>query len=386
MPQRSDFVVWLSEINEEDIYFVGKKAGSLGEIANLNIPIPDGFVVTINAYHQFLLENNLITKIKHLLETADRNDNNATAKTSETIKKIVLHADVPNILLKEIFHAYRKLGGLLMNGLVNVFSSSLNEYRKSYLNVKGEANLVQKVREIWASLFEAGDFKIGTAVVVQKVIKFEKLGVMLTDKTKIVIEEPNEAGNRYEVSKSDLKIIGKIIKRDSKQILTDRQTVTLAFYGKKIEKYYYFPQNIEWLIEKNEIYINNTRPIIIEPQIKDSYTLQPKRHVLTKGRPAYPGIATGYVRIIQYPHDVDKVLPGEIVVIPYTNLAFNQAIKKAGAIVIESKFHHTSYLKTNIRFSGKPTIITESRQAAMLRNGLVVTVNGTKGVIYKGQL
>jgi pyruvate,water dikinase len=108
------------------------------------------------------------------------------------------------------------------------------------------------------------------------------------------------------------------------------------------------------------------------------------RKILLKGNAIYPGIATGHLRIIQSMQDFNKILRGEIIVIPYQDL-IKRSIIKAGAIVAtDERFNHMSHLTLGPFFSGKPTIITTPETTKMLRNGAVVTVNGKSGELHLG--
>lgn len=318
MSKDTKLVVWFSEVDKEDVGLVGGKGANLGEMTKAKFPVPPGFIVTAEAYFQFLKENNLITKIKHLLGTTNFEKPESLMQVSSHIKKHIVEGHMSLELAKEIYACYKRLGGVFKNALVAVRSSATAEdlptasfagQQETFLNVQGEANLILKIKEGWASLFEPraifyrheqkfDHFRIGIALVIQKMIESEKSGVMFTvdpvtnDRTKIVIEAILGLGeyivqgkvtpDHYEVLKSDLSMKNKYIaeqktmykkvgsknkevklsKKDcSRQKITDREIKTLAEIGKKLEHHYYFPQDIEWAIEKNKIYIVQTRAV-----------------------------------------------------------------------------------------------------------------------------
>lgn len=367
MLQHSDLVVWLNHIEKEDIDNVGREATVIGELVKLGIPLPSGFVITTSAYHQFLLENNLLT----------------ITKPVRKIKEAIMSKK----LIKEIFRAYKQLEWPLKDATVDIYSSFP---KKKFKNVKGEANLIQGVKSLWSLFFESSTNHYISAIVVQKKISPFCSGIMFTidhsrnDKTKIIIYEGNAAGNHYEVSKKDLEIVNKVIEKSRRQVLTDNQIIGLAAIGKKLQEHYYFPQEVYFAVENNKVYVTKIKPIthISFPQSRVS-----NRKILLKGNSIYPGIATGYLRIIRRTQDTNKLLPGDIAIVTSTkNLKLNQVTRKARAVVIESKLRYLPYNPITPRFYGKPTIVTTPNSSNVLRDGIVATVNGTSGEMYQSIL
>ncbi|MCL5438621.1 MAG: phosphoenolpyruvate synthase [Patescibacteria group bacterium] len=448
MPNKSDFVVEFKDIDKHDIPLVGGKGANLGEMTRAGFPVPNGFIVTSKAYYAFIKENNLATKIKHLLNTVNYNNPNSLNEVSTHIKKLIIHAPVSDELRKQIFGFYRRLGGVFKDALVAARSSATSEdlpqasfagQQETFLNVKGDANLILKVRESWASLFNAraifyrhenhfDHFRIGIAVVVQKMIESESSGIMFTvdpvtnDKTKIVIEAIYGLGelivqgevtpDHYEVSKHDFKINVKNISEQTillkkvghlnksvkisarvgkKQKIKDSEIIEIAKLGKKLENHYYFPQDAEWAIEKNKIYLVQTRPITTistkkrdEKQQKSAVIEEEKHHeIILKGSPASPGIKSGPVKILHSEKEIDKVLTGDVLVTKQTNPDYVPAMKKASAIVTDEG-GRTSHAAIVSRELGIPAVVGTEKATKILKNGMIVTVNGLSGEIYKG--
>jgi pyruvate,water dikinase len=436
------FVAWFSEIDKNDVALVGGKGANLGEMINAKFPVPNGFVVTSHAYYHFIQENKLDIKIKHLLSTTNFDHSKSLDQISLLIKKLVKTGTMSEELTKSIVSSYNKLGGVLEYPLVAVRSSATAEdlanasfagQQETYLNVKGDAVLLEKIKEGWASLFDAraifyrheqhfDHIKIGIALVVQKMVESEKSGVMFTldpitnDKSKIVIEaiyglgelivQGEENPDHYEVKKSDFTILNKkssqqnkmlekvgtvnkevqLSKKDGgKQKISDKQIIELAKWGEKLEKHYYFPQDIEWAIQNDEIFIVQTRSVTTTKtgagENSDAKLLE--SDVILKGDPASPGIASGPVKVIFSAKDIDKVLPGDVLVAPQTNPDFVPAMKKATAIITDSG-GRTSHAAIVSRELGVPAVVGTQTATKVLKTGMVVTVNGSKGEIYKG--
>jgi len=367
MLQRLQSIVPLSNICHDDKDLFGEKAANLGEMEKQGFPLPDGFVITQNAYHLFALKHNL-----------------------------------PDRLIKEIFRAYKRLEGPLKDAAVEIFISNPILQKKEVVIAKGEAVLIEKIKSIWAHH--------PSAIVVRKIPQTSSLGIMFTvdpihnDKTKISIREV-KTGSHYEVLKENLKLIAKEIKIGKKQLLTDKQLIEAARWGKKLQEYCYFPQEVHFAIEKNKIYITQTKPITqislkFNPSTKLGTRVQSfdkawdkssklrnanyGQKLLLKGNPLYSGIATGHLRIIQSMQDFNKILRGEVIVVPYQDLVKHPAIKAGAIVATDDRLHQIQHLPIGPFFSGKPTIITTPETANILRNGAVVTINGKNGEVYMG--
>lgn len=188
MATQKKFIYWFKEIGKEDISLVGGKGANLGEMYNLGIPVPPGFIISSGAYFSFIEENNLKGKIKEYLQETDKNRPESFTGVSEKIKKLIVSSPIPKEISQEAIKAYFKLGGLFKNPLVAVRSSATAEdlpdasfagQQRTFLNVEGETSLIEAVRECWASLFEPraifyreekgfDHFKVGLAIPVQK--------------------------------------------------------------------------------------------------------------------------------------------------------------------------------------------------------------------------
>src|SRR3989344_4294999 len=444
MGKYRSLIVWFNEVDKDDVGLVGGKGANLGEMTKAKFPVPPGFIVTAKAYFQFIKENNLATKIKHLLSTANFEKPDSLMQVSLHIKKYIMSGEISKELIKEIFDYYEKLGGVFKDALVAVRSSATAEdlptasfagQQETYLNVRGEANLILKIKEGWASLFEPraifyrheqnfDHFRVGIALVVQKMIESEKSGVMFTidpvtnDKSKIVIEAIFGLGeyivqgkvtpDHYEVAKEDFSILMKQKKRQEilykkvgtknkevkiskktgeKQKISDKQIVELAKVGKQLEHHYYFPQDIEWAIEKNKIYVVQTRAITTagnkKKNEKEQQDKESKLKLLLKGDQASPGIVTGPVKVILSAKEIGKIMTGEVLVAPQTNPDFVPAMKKAIAIVTDSG-GRTSHAAIVSRELGIPAVVGCKNATKILKNGDIITVDGTRGEIYKG--
>jgi len=441
MAQDVKRVAWFKEIDKNDIAIVGGKGANLGEMTRSGFPVPPGFIVTAQAYFEFIKLNNLEQKIKHLMSTVDYKKQDSLQQVSNLIKKEIMRSEISEKLKNEIFDAYGKLGGIFKDTLVAVRSSATAEdlatasfagQQETFLNVKGEAVLMEKIKEGWASLFEPramfyrheqhfDHIKVGIALVVQKMIESEKSGIMFTidpvsnDKSKVVIDAIFGLGemivqgavtpDHYEVDKKELKITtdkrayqkvmmvksgtgNKLIKLSQrvglKRKISDKEILELTALGLRLEHHYYFPQDIEWAIEKNKVYIVQTRAITTTENTRQNQKEDLKGYeVILTGNPASPGIASGPVKILRSARENDKILPGDVLVASQTNPDFVPAMKKAAAIITDSG-GRTSHAAIVSRELGIPAVVGTQNATIKLKNDMVVTVNGLKGEVYKG--
>ena len=161
-----------------------------------NIPVPPGFVVSVDAYFDFLKKSDIIGEIQTLLESLDIEDTKQLQRVSSVIKQMFLDSAIMPELAEKIKEAYKKLGG----GLVAVRSSATAEdlpeasfagQQSTYLNIEGPDEVANAVLRCWASLFEPraiyyraqqgfDHFKVGIAVPVQRMIASVTSGVMFT--------------------------------------------------------------------------------------------------------------------------------------------------------------------------------------------------------------
>lgn len=428
MPKK--YVVWFRDVGKEDVAIVGGKGANLGEMTQAGFPVPPGFIVTVHAYNEFLDRSKLKEKISSILSTVDINNTKSLEETAKNVQFLITRAQFPRDIALEIIRAYFRLGGgIIKHTMVAVRSSATGEdlsgvssagQQETFLNVRGEANLIEKVKEAWASLFTAraifyratnhqDHFKIGIAIPVQKMVESEQSGVMFTidpvtnDKSKIVIEAIFGLGeaivqgaatpDHYEVDKNSGEIIQKDVhvqenirdkKRAAHQKLTDSQIQTLAQIAKKLEHHYYFPQDAEWAIEKGKVYIVQTRPVTtIGDKRQETRDRKIRNEIITKGDAASPGVRSGPVKILSSAKEIGKIAPGDILVAQQTNPDYVPAMRKAVAIVTE-RGGRTSHAAIVSRELGIPAVVGVKDIRKKLRDGEVITVNGSTGEIFKG--
>jgi pyruvate,water dikinase len=156
-----------SEIKIEDLPLVGGKNASLGEmyssLSTKGIIIPEGFAVTADGYWQFLKENKLIPVISELLAALDSSTFNNLSSIALQIRNKIVEGKFPDNLGNEIKEAYRQLEKSTGKDKTFAIRSSATAedlpnasfagQQETYLNVKGESNLIKACQRCYASLF-----------------------------------------------------------------------------------------------------------------------------------------------------------------------------------------------------------------------------------------
>ena len=439
----------IAELGVNDIPIAGGKAANLGELMSAGFNVPGGFVLTTVAYDYFLEKNDLISKISPLLEKVDATSETSLQDCSQRIRKAFDEAKVPEDLgfeiLKEfhsLFESKKKLG------LVAVRSSATAEdlptasfagQQDTFLNVYEPDDLIDKVKKCWSSLFTPRAIsyrtskgfehsKVKLAVVVQKMVNSEVAGIMFTvdpnsELPHIIVEAGYGLGeaivggkvtpDTYVVDKFHTKIINKRVAKQTwklirgktgdtvkadvlpsdaeKQKLTDEQILEVADVGNQIELHYNKPMDIEWCLEDGDFYVVQARPVTTlssngGKKVADKGKEQKESgKIILKGLAASPGLASGPVRLYKEEESLDVVKKGDILVTVMTSPDMVPAMTRAAAIITDEG-GMTCHAAIVARELGTPCIVGAKEATTMLKDGMVVTVDGARGVVIEGEL
>ncbi|HLL60335.1 MAG TPA: PEP/pyruvate-binding domain-containing protein, partial [Candidatus Nitrosocosmicus sp.] len=99
-------LVWFDEVDKHDVGLVGGKGANLGEMVQAKFPVPYGFIVTSNAYFQFIKENDLEKHMKHFLGIVNFENPKELQQAAKGIQKLILDAPFPHILTEKIIDYY----------------------------------------------------------------------------------------------------------------------------------------------------------------------------------------------------------------------------------------------------------------------------------------
>ena len=473
-------ISWFKEISKDDVPIVGGKAANLGEMYNLGMPVPPGFIVNAEAYKDFIERTNIKGKIIKILSGLDVESTQELQDKANEIQKLIIATEVSDDIKEEIIDAYESMGisdektdaSNLVKKTQDIFvavrssataedlpEASFAGQQATFLNIKGNNNLVKAVRACWASLFTARaiyyrvknnfeHMKVLIAVVVQKMVNSDKAGVTFSvnpstnNENEIVVEACFGLGeaivsgsvnpdsyivdkNSMEIKSRDIKEqewayvrdeSGKTVKKTIKeemrgiQILKNEEIIKLAEIAKKLEEHYNKPQDIEWAIEKDKIYVVQTRAIttikkIEEEKEAEEITIEEQKtteeetektpaeessdisnaEILVTGNTASPGIASGIVKIVHEVNELSKIQKGDVLVTKMTNPDMVPTMKRASAIVTNLG-GTTCHAAIVSREMGIPCIVGTGNATSVLRENTIITVDATHGKVYKGRI
>ena len=432
------YVADIAELGMANAEEAGGKGANMGEMVSAGLPVPPGFVVLRDSY----LESMNAARVADELNAAHREamlhavDPDHLDDMCEKMKALVLKAGMPDAVRDRILTSYRGMGP---DCFVAVRSSATGEdgadasfagMNETYTNIRGEQDLIEAVQNCWASLFgpRVVSYRASRgftadpamAVVVQLMIASERSGVAFTadpttDATdRVVVEGAFGQGevvvsgsvepDNYVVSKQTGEILSrhagyktfKIIRgadgRDQRveldaaaaeaPVLTDDEVRVIAEIAVRSEKHAGCPQDTEWAIADGKTYIVQTRPITT---LHRAGNPPPETHeVLLQGLPAVPGQASGVVRVLANVKDGGRLQDGEVLVAQMTNPDWLPTMRRASALITDSG-GMTCHAAIVARELGVPCIVGARTATRDLKDGTVVTVDGTHGRVLAGR-
>lgn len=306
-------ILFLNQISRNDIFLCGGKGAQLGELLKIGVPVPEAFVLTTKVYKRFLIDNGLVRKIKDELTQVNIEDSETVEFISGRIRNLIVNGQLDDGLQKEILKNF----DMLRTDYIAVRSSATAEdtnktsfagQLSTFLNTT-KKDLLDNIKQCWASLFSSRALhyrvshglekkEVLVAVIVQKMVDAEVSGVTFTahpvikDSNIILIEAGWGLGetlvsgmitpDHYVVDKRNFDIydfkIGKQKKmidrkdktqkiidipkaKQSERKLSEDKAIKIAKLCLQIEKHYKFPQDIEWAISDDKLFILQSRPI-----------------------------------------------------------------------------------------------------------------------------
>lgn len=367
MPNSHDLVIDLSLLDKNDADLVGEKFARLADMLNASLPVPPGFVVTTSAYLLFIKDSRLDIKIKHLLGTVNFEDAHSVGQVAGHIRKLIKETPIPEKISKDVFKEYEKIGVK-----VNISSPDIVSDH-SYI-AQGESVLLDKIRDVWADSFAAKDLfsrnlndldivKSDLTVLVQVDVGLKTFGTLITTDPK---------------TEEKAKII-------TKHKLSDTEKEKMAKLAQSVEKHFYFPQEVKWVIEKGRVYILSSQPVAVPElmlEVKSTVDIQASSSSgpIILAHPVNSGIGIGEVLKINTEKDFGKMRDGMVLVLKNFEKKFLPRFKKAKAVIIENGDRNEA------RELGIPTVTGASFAYSHLKDGMTVTVNGKSGEVHQGNL
>jgi phosphohistidine swiveling domain-containing protein len=401
-----EHILWLRQIRQQDFERAGSKAANLGELIRSGINVPDGFCISSQEYKGRVSgDSKLFDLIKKELAAIDFKDFENLKAHSAAIRALICGVSLEAEFENEIRQAYLRLVEQTGADLVAVRSSSSIEDRRdasgagqqdTFLNVSSVENLLEKIKQCWASLWNEraiayretngfSHFEAGIAVLIQSMVPSEVAGVMftrhpLTGANQIVINASWGLGEGVvsgKINPDQIVLDGAALAEigfrpgnqnktgitvttgganpanksnhdlSAKRCLAPDQAVSLAEIGKKVEAIFGPPQDIEWAIAADQIYVLQSRPITTLPSPHpDSFFTDPCVE--------NDSIWTGAFFIERFPHPISP-LGWSLIKDPIIEFAIREPLRFTGT----SKFDETWLLR---RYLGRPFINVQAYQ------------------------
>ena len=324
----STYVLKLSD-PQATLENVGGKGMSLAKMINVGFPVPDGFHITTEAYRQFVKVNELQKKIITALKDVDTSLPASLETAATTIGRLFADASIPKEITNAIRDFYLTLDTSHLTS-VAVRSSATAEdlpeasfagQQETFLNIRGEAALLDAVKKCWASLWTARAIAyriknnidqntVALAVVVQEMVEAEAAGILFTanpinghrdemainaawglgeaivgglvSPDTIIAEKETGKVKSYEVAEKTV-ITVRTEKgtseeplndaRRSSKVLNEAQVSELVNIARKIESHYGRPQDIEWCQSDGKFFIVQSRPITAMAEVPIEWML-----------------------------------------------------------------------------------------------------------------
>lgn len=457
-----EFCKWFEDLGITDVPSVGGKNASLGEmIRNLNekgVNVPSGFAVTAYAYKYMIEKAGIDARIREILSDLNTHDVHNIAERGQKIRDLIKQTPIPPELEENIRQHYQEMERRYGKAVdVAVRSSATAEdlpdasfagQQETYLNVKGEEELLEKIRDCFASLFtnraisyrtDKGfdHFSVFLSVGVQRMVRSDlaSAGVMFSIDTEsgfsnavyltgayglgenvvqgavnpdqfYVFKPTLEKGFKPIVEKKlgskEKRLIyaetGTVqqdvsLEDQRRYVISDDEILRLARWAMIIEQHYQKPMDIEWAKDgqTGELFIVQARPETVHSQ-KDlaslkTYVLEETGNLLVDGEAVGSKIGQGEVNVIESSKDIEKFQKGQVLVTDMTDPDWEPIMKIAGAIVT-NRGGRTCHAAIISRELGIPCVIGTGDGTDRLHNGTQVTVDCSEGVgkIYEGIL
>jgi len=450
-------ILWLHELRLSDLARVGGKNSSLGEmignLAGLGVSVPGGFATTAEAFKDFIAHNDLHQRIYDRLAALDVEDVPALTAAGREIRGWVIDAPLQPSLDKDIREAYAKLcadngGGEVA---VAVRSSATAEdlpdasfagQQETFLNVTGADDVVHKVKEVFASLyndraiayrvhhgFKHEDVFLSAGVQLMVRSDVGASGVMFTLDTEsgfrdvvfitssyglgemvvqgavnpdeFYVYKPTLRAGKHAILRRTLgakairmvysdKPGERVRTEDTPTELRNRFSITdedvheLARQALTIEQHYGRPMDIEWAKDgvTGKLYIVQARPETVKSRGTatqiERYTLQQRGKVLCEGRAIGQKIGSGTARVVRSLEDMDHVQPGDVLVADMTDPDWEPVMKRASAIVT-NRGGRTCHAAIIARELGVPAVVGTGNALDTIPDGSQVTVSCAEG-------
>jgi len=450
-------VLWLNDLRLTDLAQVGGKNSSLGEmigeLSGLGVSVPGGFATTADAFKAFIAHNDLHARIYDKLATVDVENVPALTRAGAEIRGWVIDAPLQPELDADIRSAYAKLcaDSGAADIAVAVRSSATAEdlpdasfagQQETFLNVTGADDVVHKVKEVFASLyndraiayrvhhgFAHEDVFLSAGVQLMVRSDVGASGVLFTLDTesgfrdvvfvtasfglgemvvqgavnpdefyvyKPTLQQGKPAILRRSLGSKQLRMVysnvpGERVRTEETPAalrgqfsITDADVEELSKQALVIEQHYGRPMDIEWGKDGNtgKLYILQARPETVKSRAQatriERYSLGQRGPVLAEGRAIGSKIGSGVARVVRSLDDMARVQPGDVLVADMTDPDWEPVMKRSAAIVT-NRGGRTCHAAIIARELGVPAVVGTGNALDSIKDGDPITVSCAEG-------
>ncbi len=450
-------ILWLHDLRLTDLAQVGGKNSSLGEmignLAKLGVSVPGGYATTADAFKAFIAHNDLHQRIFDRLAELDVEDVPALTAAGKEIRGWVIDAPLQPDLDKDIRDAYAKLCSENGGGdvAVAVRSSATAEdlpdasfagQQETFLNVTGADDVVHKVKEVFASLyndraiayrvhhgFKHEDVFLSAGVQLMVRSDVGSSGVLFTLDTesgfrdvvfvtasyglgenvvqgavnpdefyvyKPTLRQGKPAILRRSLGAKQIRMVysdkpGERVRNEDTPAelrnqfsISDEDVQELSRQALTIEEHYQRPMDIEWAKDgvSGKLFIVQARPETVKSRAKatqiERFHLSQRGEVIAEGRAIGQKIGSGVARVVRSLEDMNRVQPGDVLVADMTDPDWEPVMKRAAAIVT-NRGGRTCHAAIIARELGVPAVVGTGNALDTVEDGKEVTVSCSEG-------
>lgn len=427
-------VMPLSEVRLSDLSRVGGKMANLGEVAaNAGLDVPDGFVVTVDAYHRFMAHNGLRGDLERRLQAADMHNLDEVFSLSVALQQAVLAAPLPPDLAGAITASVAEMQQRADRDLLLALRSSAlgedalgvtfaGQYR-SELNVPPE-EACDVWKEIIASKYtvsalsyryqhgipdDAAPMCVGVLAMVRAVaggVAYSRDPVPNAQAQERVILNAVPGLPQAVVDgtvtpdvfvfshENPPRLLEKHLMQGTSPSpgvpsLTDAQAAQLAQVALALEEYYTTPQDVEWALDAGgRIMVLQSRPLHADQFFQTSTpgeALPPGLTVLAQGGVSVsPGVGVGPVFVARKEADMLAFPQGSVLVVKRASPRWATLLPRAAGLVSESG-GTAGHLASVAREYRVPAIFSLPGACDLLDEAGEVTLDAGRGVVLAGR-
>lgn len=424
-------IITFSDCSHHTPQVVGEKGVDLGQLENVQLPIPPGFVIPSHILSS-LLTQDLQAEIESVFKRIEGKHPETLKFASETIQRLIERIEIPEEVAREIATAYHALGKDAFVAVRSSKSSSrLPTIHDTFLNIQGDANVIETIKKCWAKLYQPkvllsvfenliSPTQISQAVVIQRMTQSKTAGVAYSknpdnnNKRTVIIDAVWGLGeylmdhliqaDRYEVEKDtwevvtqnrhaqDKEFVRKMANTEETKVpenrkfapkLSNDEIRKLAQLAVKVQQFLFFPQRIEWSLEGDQFFILQTEQLV--EQITDTdhglITQVGTMRPILYGSSVQQGLISGKARICLSDQEYLKLEPGEILVTKKLGMLNLEKVRKVAGIVADE-----AIFPRDVHSLGIPCIGNTHFGTHVLQTGQQITIYGQQGAVYDGAL